>query len=71
MVQSVFSLKRWLARRPTAEEARPAQCPCCGVASRPVGQALTLHGHGKRERQVRGPLELGGAPKLVTLLLRR
>jgi len=56
---------------PTAEEARPAQCPCCGVASRPVGQALKLHGHGKRERQVRGPLELGGAPKLVTLLLRR
>jgi hypothetical protein len=71
MVPSVFSIKSWLARTPTVEEARPARCPCCGVASRPVGQRLNLHGHGLRDRQVRGPLEVGGAPKLVVLWLRR
>lgn len=30
-----------------------------------------LHGHGTRERQLRGPLEPGGEPMLIGLLLRR
>ena len=71
MVPSVFSIKSWLARTPTVEEARPARCPCCGVASRPLGRPLNLHGHGQRERQVRGPLEIGKAPRLAELWLRR
>lgn len=32
---------------------------------------MGLHGHGLRERQVRGPLEPGGPPQLLSLLLRR
>lgn len=56
---------------PSAEEARPGQCPSCGVASRPVGKGLNLHGHGQRERQVRGPLYPGGKPVQVVLRLRR
>lgn len=60
-----------MKRTPSAEEARPAQCPRCGVASRPVGKGLNLHGHGQRERQVRGPLCPGGKPVHVVLTLRR
>jgi len=71
IVQSSFSLKSWLDRRPSVEEARPGQCPCCGAASRPVGARLNLHGHGVRDRQVRGPLEEGEAPQLVVVSLRR
>jgi hypothetical protein len=60
-----------MSRTPSAEEARPAQCPCCRVASRPVGQRLNLCGHGRRERQVRGPLRAGGKPIQGVLTLRR
>jgi transposase len=60
-----------MSRTPSVEEARPAQCPCCGRASRPVGKRLNLHGHGQRQRQVRGPLQPGGKPVEVVLTLRR
>jgi len=30
-----------------------------------------LHGHGKRERQLRGPLDPGAEPRLLDLILRR
>jgi hypothetical protein len=64
-------LKDWLARMPSVDEARPSHCPGCGAASRPVGGPLVLYGHGCRERQVRGPLEPGGPPSVVTIRLRR
>lgn len=32
------------------ELARPAHCPGCGAASRPLGRGLVLHGHGLRAR---------------------
>jgi len=41
------------------------------MASRPVGKALNLHGHGQRERQVRGPMQPGSPPIQVLLTLRR
>lgn len=40
---------------PAVDEVRPARCPCCGVASRPSGRGLRLHGHGLRVRQMLGP----------------
>ena len=71
ILSSPFSLKSWLTKTPSPEEARPAHCPGCGVASRPVAGPLNLEGHGQRERQVRGPLELGQPPLLVVLPVRR
>lgn len=61
----------WQARMPSVEEARPACCPRCQRASRPVGERLGLIGHGMRERQVRGPREPGGAPTTLALDVRR
>ena len=40
-------------------EARPAACLDCKAASGPVGGRIQIHGHGLRERQVRGPLGPG------------
>ncbi len=71
ILSSLVSLNNWMRRTPSAEEVRPAKCPCCGVASRPVGKGLNLHGHGQRERQVRGPLHPGGKPVQVIIKLRR
>lgn len=70
-VQIDLDVKDWLQSVPSVEAARPGQCPRCGVASRPAGQTLRLHGHGTRSRQVQGPLEVTGTPRIVELLLRR
>jgi hypothetical protein len=71
IVHSALDVKSWCARLPGVDEVRPGQCPCCGVASRPVGDGLTLHGHGLRARQVRGPLSSDGTPVLVEIVTRR
>jgi hypothetical protein len=63
--------KRWQQRLPTVEEARPARCPCCGAASRPVGGAVQLHGHGTRERQLRGPGDPDEPAAMLTITARR
>lgn len=55
MVQSAIDIKSWQQRLPTVNEVRPSCCPLCAAASCPVGGPLQLHGHGLRERQVRGP----------------
>jgi hypothetical protein len=36
-----------------------------------VGERIAVHGHGLRERQLWGPLEPGGAPRLITISVRR
>lgn len=36
-----------------------------------MGAPLGLHGHGRRERQLRGPLVPGQEPKLVVIAVRR
>lgn len=66
-----MDLKSWLHRQPTIDEVRPARCPFCGAVSRPVGGPLALHGHGKRERTLLGPLEPGQPPQIVPLLVQR
>jgi ferredoxin len=56
---------------PSTEEARPGRCLGCGVASRPYGANLVIHGDGTRERQVRGPPSAEGAPELGSVRVRR
>lgn len=46
-------------------------CPACKAASEPTGKAKVLIGHGLVSRQVRGPLEVGGATAEHVLMLRR
>jgi hypothetical protein len=65
LVQSEIRLKPWIAQTPTVAEARPAACPGCKAASCPVGGRIQIHGHGLRERQVRGPL--GPGEKALTV----
>jgi hypothetical protein len=71
IVYSDIDVKGWQRALPSAEAVRPAFCPCCGAASRPVGGALGLHGHGLRGRQQWGPREPRGRPQMVELALRR
>jgi hypothetical protein len=71
IIYNALDVKGWLARPPSAAEARPGQCPGCAAASRPVGGALGLHGHGLRDRQLRGPLAANGEPTTAVVGCRR
>ena len=71
IVRSTIDVKSWLERTPSVDEARPGQCPRCQVASRPVGRALQIWGHGLRDRQQRGPLSPTGEPVEITIRVRR
>lgn len=56
---------------PTVSELRPARCVCCRVASRPAGGLLAIHGHGLRDRQLRGPTEPGQRTTIIVVQVRR
>ncbi len=71
MIQSGLGIKSWLCRPPGVAEARPATCVGCRKASCPVGERIRVHGQGRVARQVRGPLSVGGAAELVTILARK
>jgi len=71
IVHHVLDVKGWRASPPSVESARPGSCVVCGEASRPVGGGLGLHGHGLRDRQVRGPLDPDGPPTWVVIGCRR
>jgi hypothetical protein len=71
VVHSFIDVKSWAAATPSVKVARPACCPRCRVASRTPGEPLGLVGHGLRDRQVRGPIEPGARPSLLTLRARR
>jgi hypothetical protein len=71
IVHSALDVKSWLLRPPSVEEARPGCCPGCAAPSRPVGGLLVLRGHGRRARQVRGPLGPDEAPVIEEILTRR
>ena len=71
IVRSKIDVNTWLARTPTVSEVRPARCTCCGVASRPAGGPLAVHGNGVRARQVRGPPKVNADPILVVIDARR
>jgi hypothetical protein len=70
-MRAAVGIKAWLAKTPSVDEVRPAQCLGCGAASRPVGEHLVVHGHGLLERQMRGVLAIGDAPGMLTISVRR
>jgi hypothetical protein len=71
IVHHVLDVKGWRASPPSVERARPGACVVCGEASRPVGGNLGLHGHGLRDRQVRGPLDPDSPPTWIVIACRR
>jgi hypothetical protein len=71
VIQSSIDLKSWIAKMPTVAEARPAACPGCKAASCPFGGLIQLHGHGLRQRQVRGPPGPGEDAAIVVITCRR
>ena len=56
---------------PSVEQVRPAHCAGCGVASRPTGHGLRVHGHGLRMREMLGPQVAQGEPATVGVPCRR
>jgi len=70
-MRSAVGIKAWIAKTPCVDEVRPAHCAGCGVASRPVGAGLVIHGHGLLARQVRGVLAIDAPPGVVVVLVRR
>lgn len=71
IVYSPLDVKSWGGDPLSVDAARPGSCPACGLASRPPGGGLGLHGHGLRTRQVRGPAEPGTAPVVGEVVGRR
>jgi hypothetical protein len=71
IVHRALDVNIWLQRPPSVEEARPGRCPRCDAAGRPSGGPLGLHGHGQRDRQVRGPLEIASASTTSVIACRR
>ena len=67
----VNQVKRWEQEAPPLTEVRLTHCRWCEVPSAPVGAALNLIGHGKRRRQLRGPLEPEGSAQVVEVWVRR
>jgi hypothetical protein len=71
IIYCALDVKGWLEQPPNVDAVRPGQCPGCKSASRPVGHPLGMHGHGLRERQVRGPPEADAAPTVIVVQCRR
>jgi hypothetical protein len=71
VIRAAVGIKAWIAKLPSVDEVRPARCVGCGTASRPAGEQLAVHGHGLLERQLRGVLDVGGAPGVIVLSVRR
>jgi len=71
IVHHALDVKGWVATPPSVEAARPGACVDCGAPSRPPGGGLGLHGHGLRDRQLRGPLDAGGPPGWIVIACRR
>ena len=71
ILHHTLDVKGWLASPPSPEAARPGACPDCGAPSRPTGGRLGLHGHGFRDRQLRGPVDASGPPTCIVIACRR
>ncbi|HLV64713.1 MAG TPA: hypothetical protein VKY73_02840, partial [Polyangiaceae bacterium] len=71
VVHSDLDVKFWMEAPPPTARVRPATCPECGGAARPLGARLHGVGRGVRERRVRGPLRAGGPGGLVVVRVRR
>lgn len=66
-----WDVKSLLQESPAVDEVRPSHCPCCQVASRPVGHKVVLWGHGLRSRSVILLDTPAASPRLVVLMVRR
>ena len=62
VVYSALNVKSWMASLPSTAGVRPATCPGCGASGAPVGERVTLQGHGVRWRTQTGPDAVDGAP---------
>jgi len=71
IVHHTLDVKGWLIAPPTVESARPGSCLVCDAPSRPTGGGLGLHGHGLRDRQLRGPPSVDEAPGWIVIACRR
>jgi hypothetical protein len=71
VVRTAVTIKSWIAQIPSVDDVRPHHCAGCGVASRPVGGRVAVHGHGLLHRQLRGVLELQGEPGVFAISVRR
>ncbi len=72
VVHSAFDVNFWIERGPPpVDVVRPPCCPRCKAASRVPGKRFGLIGHGRRERQLRGPASATAAPTTRPLLVRR
>lgn len=71
VVISGVDVKEWIEDTPSVDRLRPRRCPCCGGASRPVGQDLKIWGHGTRKRLFVGLWLFGASPKMITVRVRR
>ncbi len=64
-------VKGWQEQPPAVDQVRPKHCLWCEAPSQPVGQRLNVVGHGRRQRQLWGPLAPQGPPRLVLVWVRR
>jgi hypothetical protein len=71
VIPSSVGIKSWRERTPTVDEVRPTHCAGCGVASRPVGKSLHVHGQGLVSRQVRGLLDVDDTARVHEIAVRR
>ena len=71
VVISTVDVKEWIEKVPSVDRLRPDRCPCCGGASRPVGQNLRVWGHGVRRRLFVGVFLLAMPAQAVTIEVRR
>ena len=71
IVYAELDVKSWRARFPSADEVRPASCPCCDAPSRPAGGRLVVHGHGVRTRDQWGPPDATAPPEVGEVVCRR
>ena len=62
IVYSSLDVKSWVLSLPSAATERPAACPCCQAAGAPVGERVTLQGHGLRYRPQTGLDVVDGEP---------
>jgi ribosomal protein S27E len=71
LIRAAVTIKSWIAQTPSVEEVRPVRCSGCGLASRPVGGRIRVHGQGLLHRQVRGVLDVEGRPGVFSVAARR
>src|SRR4051812_21655518 len=71
ILRSELDFKRWQQSPPSVDAVRPGRCPGGGAGGSPPGEPHGLHGHGLRERQLRGPVAPGAPPAIVVLRIRR